>query len=153
PSLKGTIENGALTVDKSIPGQQGYVEAKVGTLTARARVRVAPRLPYKLDVSKVPLGGTPGGWVNTQGKFEVVERDGRKLLMKFTVEQHDDKAVAKGKIWPRGQPEPTAWTIEVEDPRPNRSGSPALFAFATGILQDKSGAESFFDNVSVTPNP
>ncbi|MBX7105811.1 MAG: PQQ-like beta-propeller repeat protein [Gemmataceae bacterium] len=84
PALVGTIENGKLTVSKSPPpGQTGMVEAKVGTLTARARVRVAPALPYKLDLSKVPVGSTPGGWVNAQGKYAVVEVDGKKLIKKL----------------------------------------------------------------------
>jgi outer membrane protein assembly factor BamB len=240
PALMGKIENGKLTVNAAPPpGQTGYVEAKVGNLTARARVRVAPVLPYNLDLSKV-LGPTPGGWVNTQGKYLVVETGGKKLLkkladnaappvaranayitmpdasnytiqadasgasvnnnmpdvgvincrytlqlngnkqelrllsweavpridktidyawkpgewhsFKLTVEPHGDKAMVRGKVWPRDKPEPAAWSIELEDPRPNLNGSPAIYGYATGILPGKPGAEGFFDNIKVTPN-
>ncbi|MFL5328195.1 MAG: PQQ-binding-like beta-propeller repeat protein [Gemmataceae bacterium] len=240
PALRGKIENGVLTVVKEVPGQFGYVEAKVGNLTARARVRVAPKLPYKLDLSKVPVGATPGGWINAQGKFEVVEKDGKHLLkklainpsppvakinsyitmpdaheytvqadvmctevnknmpdhglvnsrytfqmagnmqniristwdamprlektlpftwkagtwyrMKFTVEQQDKTAICRGKVWPRDEQEPANWMVEIEDPRPNRSGSAGLYAYATGIVEPNPGAESYFDNISVVPN-
>lgn len=240
PALRGEVKDGMLTVAMEVPGQQGYVDAKVGELTARARVRVAPQLPYKPDFNKVPTGATPGGWVNCQGKYEIVEIDGKKLLkkvatnpappvaranayitppnaanytiradvmgrpanknmpdhgivncrytlqlngnkqelrllswdalprvnksveypwkpdawytMKLVVEASGDKAVVRGKVWPRDQAEPSAWTIEFEDPRPNRDGAAALYAYATGILDKSAGAESFFDNVSVVPN-
>src|SRR5436305_11074830 len=53
--------------------------------------------------------------------------------LKLTVEYSGDKGTAKGKIWERGKPEPEAWTVEFTDPIPNREGSPALYAYATGI--------------------
>ena len=228
PPLKGEIKDGVLTVAKELPGQQGYVDAKADGLTARARVRVAPQLPYKNDFEKVPVGATPGGWVNSQGKFAVVDQNGNKVLkklatnsrpplsranayiglptMKDYVIQADlsatfkndnlpdmgivncrytlslmrqqaaaaavvvgrpdanrrrpsrsrgrpatgsdassrscrkgDSAVVRGKVWPRDKPEPKEWTIEVTDPRPNREGSPGLYGYATGILDEIGG--------------
>jgi hypothetical protein len=203
-------------------------------------VRVAPVLPYQLDIAALPLGAYPGGWLNAQGKFFVVERDGRKVLQKgavnpippiarangyitmwnvgdytiqadlsgervgtnmpdvgivnqrytlqlsgnkqelrllswdalpridktipftwepnawytakLTTERKGDALLVRGKVWPRGQPEPAAWTIEVEDPRPNLEGSPAIYGYATGILDGKPGAPGYYDNISVTPN-
>jgi outer membrane protein assembly factor BamB len=82
PALKGTVADGKLTVASDVPGQQGYLEAKVNNLVGRARIRVAPVLPYAADFEKVPVGATPGGWVNTQGKYQVVEMDGGKVLKK-----------------------------------------------------------------------
>jgi outer membrane protein assembly factor BamB len=239
PALKGEVQNGRLTVAKDLPGQQGYVEAKAGGLTGRARVRVVPQLPYKIDFERVPVGATPGGWVNTQGKFAVVDLNGNKVLkklasdsrptsakanayigmpdlthytmqadlmgthannnlpdmgivnqrytlqlsgnkqevrllswdalpridktlpftwkpgawyrLKVVVEHKPNAAVVRGKVWPRDQAEPAAWTVEVEDPRPNREGSPALYGYATGILGDQPGAEAYYDNVVITP--
>jgi outer membrane protein assembly factor BamB len=239
PALRGEVKDGRLTVAKELPGQQGYVEAKVGDLTGRARVRVAPQLPYTIDFERVPVGATPGGWVNTQGKFVVVDLNGNKVLkktaenpappvakanayigrpelsdytiqadlsgvlrnndlpdmgvvnqryqlqlsgnsqdlrlqsweglrridkairfpwkagawyrLKLTVEHQDGKALVRGKVWPRDQAEPAAWTIEVEDPRPNREGSPALYGYATGVVEGNVGAEIYYDNVSITP--
>lgn len=51
-------------------------------------------------------------------------------------------AQVRGKVWPRGEDEPRAWTFSVEDPLPIRQGSPGLYAF--------SPVEAYFDNVKVT---
>ncbi|HVS36452.1 MAG TPA: hypothetical protein VMS17_12885, partial [Gemmataceae bacterium] len=48
-------------------------EATLGDLKAHCRVRVAPKLPFTADFTKVPMGRTPAAWVNTQGKFSVIE--------------------------------------------------------------------------------
>lgn len=56
----------------------------------------------------------------------------------------DGKVRVRGKAWPVGETEPTAWTIEHIDPIPNRQGSPGIFASAL--------AEIFFDNLKVYPN-
>ena len=45
----------------------------MGDLKTHCRVRVAPKLPFTANFSKVPLGRTPAAWVNTQGKFAVIE--------------------------------------------------------------------------------
>ena len=64
--------------------------------------------------------------------------------MKMRVDATDSKAVIRGKVWPRGNPEPENWTIEVEDPRPNREGSPGIYGW--------SAADIFYDNILVTKN-
>jgi outer membrane protein assembly factor BamB len=233
-----------LTVSKMLTGQQGYVEFVLDPTgrnahTGRARVRVAPQLPYKQDFEKVPVGAAPGGWVNTMGKFNVIELGGSKVLRKIannpappvarangyiglpdlnnytiqadvsaqgirdglpdigllncryhlildgkqdlritsweakprinhgipfnwkpstwytmvlTVEQTKDKATIRGKVWPRGETEPGKWTIEFEDPSPNREGAPAIYAYISNVLGNQPGSEAYFDNVSVIPN-
>ena len=72
--------------------------------------------------------------------------------MKLTVDVHGDKARISGKVWPRGEAEPANWTIEFEDPVPNREGSPGLYGLATGIIGNEPGAEIYYARVSVTPN-
>ena len=72
--------------------------------------------------------------------------------LKLTVEVQGDKALIRGKVWPRDKEEPKDWTLEFEDPTPNREGSPALYGYATGILENAAGTEIYYDNVSVTPN-
>jgi hypothetical protein len=37
---------------------------------------------------------------------------------------------ARGKVWPRGQAEPDAWTIERIDPIGSLHGSPGIYADA-----------------------
>jgi outer membrane protein assembly factor BamB len=248
PPMKGELSDQSgtstkLTVGNNPPAQFGRVVAKANGLTAYARVRVAPVLPYAVDFAKVPLGRTPGGWVNCQGKFAVAKmKDGTLALkkrndapsplvarahafiglpnmtnytiqadmqgsklrsgdmpdmgvdahhysltlvgntqqlrliswdalpridntiaypwkpdvwyrMKLTVEIKGDKAVARGKVWPRDEPEPEKWTVEVEDSTPNRQGSPALYGNSTGIQGPTSpGTEIWYTNVKVTPN-
>jgi len=56
-----------------------------------------------------------------------------------------DDTTLRGKVWKRGEPEPTEWSIEATDTTPNRNGSPGLFG-------NSSDAEFYIDNVSVTPN-
>lgn len=65
--------------------------------------------------------------------------------MKFKASNEDGKAVLRGKVWKRGEPEPEAWTIEATDEVPNTVGSPGLFGNA-------SDAEFYIDNVKVYPN-
>jgi hypothetical protein len=64
--------------------------------------------------------------------------------MKLRVDQQGDKALVRGKVWPRGEAEPEAWLVTVEDPHPIRSGSPGLYGY--------SAAELYYDNVKVTVN-
>jgi hypothetical protein len=66
--------------------------------------------------------------------------------MKFQSENAGGKAVLRGKVWPRGEPEPSGWTIEASDLTPNTTGSPGLFGNATD-------AEFYIDNVKVHSNP
>lgn len=65
--------------------------------------------------------------------------------MKLETAVVDGKAVLKGKVWPRDEEEPEAWTVEAVDEIPNPSGSPGLF----GNAKD---AEIFYDNIAVYPN-
>ena len=61
--------------------------------------------------------------------------------MKMTVDIVDNTAHVKGKVWGRGEPEPEEWTITVEDPLPNREGSPGIYGY--------SPAEIYYDNLKV----
>ncbi len=83
PALKGVISpDGKLTVDAKLLAQQSIVAAKFEGLTAQARVRVAPGVPYATDFDKLPAGVVPGGWVNTQGKWIIKDLKGNKVIAK-----------------------------------------------------------------------
>jgi outer membrane protein assembly factor BamB len=72
---------------------------------------------------------------------------------KLTVQPQGDKALVRGKVWPKDDKEPDKWTLEFDDPLPNREGSPALYGNATGIGGDNApGAEVHYNNVKVTLN-
>lgn len=59
----------------------------------------------------------------------------------------DGSGVIRGKVWDKEQPEPEAWTIEVNVPHAQTSGSPGIFGF-TPMNQKR----VYLDNLSVTPN-
>ena len=65
--------------------------------------------------------------------------------IKLQSENKDDRVILRGKVWPKGEAEPSDWTIEAADLTPNTIGSPGLFGNA-------SDAEIFIDNIEVTPN-
>jgi len=71
---------------------------------------------------------------------------------KFSVDVKDGKGIVRGKVWPRGEDEPKAWTAEVTDSCPNLEGSPGLYAYTKGTSTKKHGAPTFFDNYKVTKN-
>jgi hypothetical protein len=73
--------------------------------------------------------------------------------MKLTATVQDGKGIVKGKVWPRDEKEPEAWTLEVTDPVPNEEGSPTVYGFAAGTLDAKNtGSVIYYANVKVTPN-
>ncbi len=93
PALQGTLSDmtGSVTTKLTIapappPGQFGRVLATLpGTkIVGEVRVRVVPKLPYKADFSKIPEGRTPGGWVNTQGKYAVAKLPDGTFVLKKT---------------------------------------------------------------------
>ena len=61
--------------------------------------------------------------------------------MKMRVDIVDDTAHVKGKVWAKSEPEPEEWTIIVEDPLPNREGSPGIYGY--------SPTEIYYDNLKV----
>ncbi len=58
----------------------------------------------------------------------------------------DGSGVVRAKAWKRGDPEPEAWTLEVEHKTAHQEGSPGLFGFAPQDMH------VYLDNVLVTPN-
>jgi outer membrane protein assembly factor BamB len=67
--------------------------------------------------------------------------------LKFRTSNENGKVMLRGKIWPRNEKEPAAWTVEAADPsfHPETQGSP-------GIAGDSQHAEIFYDNILVTNN-
>jgi outer membrane protein assembly factor BamB len=65
--------------------------------------------------------------------------------MKLRVDnQSNGTALVRGKVWPTGEPEPQAWTIEKTDKIPHTEGSPGIYG--DGI------SELYFDNLTVYPS-
>jgi outer membrane protein assembly factor BamB len=225
--IQGALAGGRLSVPADSKFQAGTIVAKSGELTAEARVRVFPGLPWKEDFES----GKRGGWIGG-GRFDVRDdaaaggkvlvkpvaesgllrsslilgppwyddytvqadvkgtQNGRRrsdggliangyvlelmgnhqrlelrswesmlridqkaafawevdtwYTMKLRVETTGEQARIQGKVWPKGEPEPTAWTLEATDPHPIQKGSPGLTGY--------SPAELFFDNLTITGN-
>jgi outer membrane protein assembly factor BamB len=71
--------------------------------------------------------------------------------MKLEVQNLDKGRVrARGKVWPKGQPEPAAWTVERIDPIGNAKGSVGIYADAPS--NPAGGSELYYDNIKVYRN-
>ena len=70
-----------------------------------------PKLPYTQTFAKLPEGAVPGGWVNAQGKFVVVEKDGSKVLKKLATNSNPLLSRAYAYI---GMPTLTDYTITAD---------------------------------------
>jgi hypothetical protein len=83
-NLKGSIENGQLSVAADPIAQAGLVKATVGGITGTAGVRVFPPLPWNENFEALAIKTIPPTWVNSTLKFTVREVDGNKVLVKTT---------------------------------------------------------------------
>jgi hypothetical protein len=82
--------------------------------------------------------------VGTPFAFEA----GRWYTLKSRVDlQPDGSAIVRARCWPRGDPEPTAWTLEVPHAHAHRNGAAGLYGFT---LQNR--FKAYADNLQVTPN-
>jgi len=89
--------------------------------------------------AKVPFEARPDVWYTMKLK---VTTPGE------TASPQPDRLSAKveGKIWPKDEPEPEAWSVMAEDLAPQLTGSPGLFGNVTD-------GELFYDHLTVTRNP
>jgi outer membrane protein assembly factor BamB len=72
--------------------------------------------------------------------------------MKLEVQTLDEGRVrARGKVWPRGEAEPEAWTIERIDPIGSLHGSPGIYADVMNA-DKQGGSELYYDNIKVYRN-
>jgi len=59
----------------------------------------------------------------------------------------DGTAIIKGKVWPKGEDEPSEWTIEVPHKDGHGKGAPGLFGFSP-----QSQKPVYVDNISIIPS-
>ncbi|MFO1092889.1 MAG: PQQ-binding-like beta-propeller repeat protein [Planctomycetaceae bacterium] len=88
-------------------------------------------------------------WITQPERFSVnlpfAWQPEKWYTLKFQASVEGDKAVVRGKCWPKGESEPADWTVVGEDHSPNVTGSPGLFG-------DAKEAEFMYDNLTVTRN-
>jgi hypothetical protein len=89
------------------------------------RLRIVSWVPAPRFEKRIDFRGEPGRW----------------FTMKLRVDVEGGQAHVRGKVWPRGEAEPPAWTVEGIDPQPNLEGAAGLYANSTAPL--------YFDNVRV----
>ncbi|MCH8807711.1 MAG: hypothetical protein IH986_16730, partial [Planctomycetes bacterium] len=69
--------------------------------------------------------------------------------VRFEVKIAAEEALCRAKVWPRGDPEPAAWSIVVTDPFPNVEGSAGLYCYSAGTTSKSDGPATYFDNLKV----
>jgi len=89
----------------------GVVEAKVGDLSAKGRVRISRALPLDENFDGMPVGQVPPGWIGVDAKTELIEMDGSVVLHK--------KAERPSAKYTRmfafsGEPIPANYTVELD---------------------------------------
>jgi hypothetical protein len=82
--LKGAVAGTTFTPAADAAWQAGIVKATAGALTATARVRVAPPLPWSFDFEGTTGEAPPPYWINSTGKFYLRDYGGSRALMKRT---------------------------------------------------------------------
>ncbi len=135
-----------------------------GGYTIEADVKGLPRKQWKPDIGVVNsryemllLGSEPTLRLTTWPAIPRLQKDvpfdwktDVWYRMKLEVKLDADRALVRGKVWPREESEPSAWTIEYEDPFPNREGVPALYGYSAGTTDKSKGTEILWDNVKIT---
>jgi outer membrane protein assembly factor BamB len=85
--VAGTLDKDATFVPDPGKGfQTGEIVARLGELTAKARLRAVPPLPWTLDWKALPAGSSPAGWIGG-GRFVVKDTRWGKVLSKAPVQR------------------------------------------------------------------
>lgn len=79
-------------------------------------------------------------------------KSGTWYRVKLTVDATGPKALVRGKIWERSQPEPEKWTLEMDDPSPNKNGAAAIYGYIPNVTAEGPGSQAYYDNLAITPN-
>jgi outer membrane protein assembly factor BamB len=107
--LKGAAAGLSFTPAADAGPQAGVVKAAVGTLSASARVRVIPPLPWSFDFEGTTGEAPPPFWVNSTGKFFVRDHGGSRALMK----RNDIPLTKRGRLF-LGPNDASDYTVEVD---------------------------------------
>ena len=98
-------------------------------------LHLQPWQPETKRTIKVPFKWDKDAWYTM--KLEVQSLDAAKVRV-------------RGKVWAKGQPEPSAWTIERVDPIGSHKGAPGIYADAPSRVGG--GSELYYDNIKVYKN-
>lgn len=108
--IKGTISRDLFIADPDTKTPQaGVIKGKWNNLTGQARIRIVPLPPVSENFDELEPGKVPPHWINTTGKFQAREIDGKKVLVKLADNPFTKRA--------RTFVGPTSWsnyTVEAE---------------------------------------
>jgi outer membrane protein assembly factor BamB len=114
----------------------GYLLILTGTSERSRLLRLVSWSPVPRIIREVAFPWEGDTWYST----------------KLSTDIRGARGVVRAKVWPRGQAEPSEWSLTMDDPCPNPGGSPGLYAYSVGITSKSKGTEVLFDNVAITPN-
>ena len=80
----------------------------------------------------VPFKWSPNQWYTLKSRVDVAK---------------DGSGVVRAKAWPKGEPEPKEWTIEVKHKNAHKKGAPGIIGFSPQSLK-----AVFIDNIKITRN-
>ena len=124
------------TVQADLMGvAEGHRRGDLGLVNARYNLELLGSTQRLRVVSWVP-------GPRFEKQIEFPWEAGRWYTAILRVELEDGRAHLHGKVWPRGQVEPDAWTIEGVDPQPNQEGAAGIYANSLAPL--------YFDNVKIS---
>jgi hypothetical protein len=101
------------------------------TLEGNAQEIMVSSNQERLRVAK-PFPWAPHTWYHLKTRVDVAA---------------DGSGIIRAKAWKKGDPEPSAWTIEAPHRHAHTNGAPGLFGFAPQSMY-----RVYLDNISITPN-
>jgi hypothetical protein len=79
--------------------------------------------------------------------FEATANTWYRLKTRVDADKTGAGGFVRAKLWPRGEPEPAKWTLEVHQAKLHTHGAPAVYAFSP-----QSQKRVFIDNLAITAN-
>lgn len=132
------LSNYTIQADVLLTGESGE-PADVGLINSGYQLTIR-RLNKALRLDS----WTPSDY-RTHADVAFEPKADRWYTLKLMVVPEGDRAVARGKVWPRDEAEPESWAVEIVDRSPNLQGTPAIYGNTPEV-------EVYLDNVKVTPN-
>lgn len=129
-----TIEADVMTDgNRRVMSNVGLVNQRyLFTMAANTRTLEVSSTPERFQV-QVPFEATANTWYH--------------LKTRIDADKTGEGGYVRAKLWPRSEPEPAAWTLEVHHAKIHRHGAPAIYAFSP-----QSQKRVFIDNLSITAN-
>jgi outer membrane protein assembly factor BamB len=132
------LSNYTIQADLKLPEQNGSI-SDVGLINSGYYITI------RGESNKLRVDSWPSHDYRTHKMIDAQIEPNQWYTMKLSVVPNGQTATVQGKLWKRGEAEPSEWTIEMVDEAPNLHGSPGLYGHA-------SDAEIFLDNLEVKPN-